>query len=185
MSEVKLELIRLAKIPTTGLTVIVAVWILGIEIGSVSEVGVEGVKFHPGNFNETKEKKEITVNEDLKVSVPSNAEKTIADVKAAKYSNEPSSQGWVYLGTYVNGTWSDRLIEISEYLVPEIGKSYVVLADSISVRTGKPTFPLYRLKTRIAFANKGDLIKITAIDTDLGRNRVWAKVEVYPLQKQS
>lgn len=185
MSEVKLELIRLAKIPLTGFTVVLAVWILGIEIGSVSEVGVEGVKFHPGSFNQTKEKEEVTVSEDLKVSLPSTAEKTIADVKASKYSNQSSTDGWVYLGTYVNGMWSDRLIEISEYLVPELGKSYVVLADSISVRTGKPTFPLYRLKTRIGFANKGDLIKITAIDTNLGRNRVWARVEVYPSQKES
>lgn len=185
MSEIKLELIRLLKIPLIGFTVVVAVWILGVEIGSVSEFSIEGVKFHPGTMNQSTEVTGISINNDLDVSLPSDAKNTIAEVTKSQYAESPSTTGWVYLGTYVNGVWSDRLIEISEYLVPEVGRSYVVLVKSISARTGKPTFPLYKLKTRIGFANKGDLIKLVSIDSNLGRNRVWAKVEVYPLIKES
>ena len=185
MSEVKIELIRLLKIPLTGITIVTAMLVLGIEVGSVSEIGPDGIKFHPGRMNETTEKREIQKNSDLNVSVPLNAKDTYQQVTESKYSESPSTEGWVYLGSFADGKWIDRLIEISEYLIPEVSKSYVVLPDSIGVRAGKPSFPLYQLKPRIGFANKGDLIKIIAIDPDLGRNRVWAKVQVYPLMKES
>ena len=180
MSEIKVELIRLLRIPITGLTIVLSIWILGVDVGGISEIGMGGIKFYPDTINQTKEKKEISKNKDLNVSIPTTALNTIKTVESSKYSDTPSAQGWVYLGTYSDGIWNDRVIEISEYLTPEVGKSYFVVAHSIYIRTAKPAFPFYKLKPRIGLAKKGDLLRIVALDTNLGRNRVWAKVDVYP-----
>lgn len=179
MNNIKIELIRLVKFPIAALTVVIVIIYLGIDVGNIKKVGIDGIEFHPDNIITTTKKTQITSENNIKVEVPVTSEELIANVSQSTYSEKPESIGWVYLGTYLKGSWNDRLIEISDFLLPEINKSYIVVANSISVRTGKPSFPFYGLKNRIGFADNHDLIKILEIDTNLGRNRVWAKVEIY------
>lgn len=179
MTEVKVELIKLLKFPVAVLTIVLAVLYLDINLGNLKEAGPGGLSFYPDSRITSIEKSEVTTNNNLDVSLPDTSNRVIEKVKESTYSDTPSSEGWVYLGTFRDGSWNDRLIEISDFLVPEVGKSYVVIADSISVRTGKPQFPLYNLKQRIGFTNKDDLLKVIKLDTNLGKNRVWAKVEAY------
>lgn len=186
MSELKIELIKLLKFPIAGLTIIVVALSLGVNMGNLKEFGPTGMKFfHPGEMIHTKKKKEIVTSNNLDVSLPITSKKIIDSVSKTKYSDKPVSTGWLYLGTYKNGSWNDRLIEISEFMIPEINKSYVVVADTINVRVDKPRFPFYALKNRVGFANKDDLLKIIDIDSNLGKNRVWAKVEVYSKVEES
>lgn len=180
MNEIKIEIVKLLKFPIIGLTIVFVVFSLGIDMSNIKDIGPNGVAFfHPGTLINSTEKKDIIANNNLDVSLPKTSSKVIEKVSNTIYSSKPTSTGWVYLGTYKNGAWRDRLIEISEFLIPEINKSYVIVADSVAVRAGKPKFPFYGLKERVGFAKKDDLVKVILLDSDLGKNRVWAKIEVY------
>jgi len=106
--------------------------------------------------------------------------KAMIAVQAIEYAATPSTNGWVYLGTYSKNSWQAKLIEISNTVLPEVGKSYVVSTSYINVRSGKPSAPFYGMKEKVGRTNAGDRIKIVKLDSNLGKNRVWAKVEVYP-----
>ena len=180
MEEVKLEIVRLLKYPVAGATLVFVIIILEIDVGNIKKAGMDGFEFYENKSITTKEEKSIAIGDNIEVQVPISSKDIVKTVQTSKYAKEESVVGWVYLGTYIDNSWNDRLIEISDYLLPEINKSYVVTANIINVRIGKPTFPFYGLKNQSGLAKEGDLIKIVALDSNLGRNRVWAKVKVYP-----
>ena len=97
---------------------------------------------------------------------------------ALKVSQTYVLEGWMYLGTFKDRTWKARQLDIGGTL-PAVQSEYVVLDDTY-LRTGKPSFPLYKLSEAIGVAKKGDRVLITEIDPDVGKNRVWARVRVTP-----
>ena len=97
---------------------------------------------------------------------------------ALKISRSYMLEGWMYVGTFKDGHWQARQLEIGGSL-PEAQKVYTV-ADDTYLRSGKPAFPLYKLSDAVGVAKKGDRILITELDADVGKNRVWARVRVMP-----
>lgn len=152
---------------------------LGIEYGALKSVGKDGAEFFPPEKITTIETETIEKSKNIDVSVPEIKNEIADKIRKTKYLDSPSFAGWAYLGTYANGEWDNRSIEISDLLLPELGKSYLVIANSLSIREGYPSFPFYSLKDRIGFAVRGDLVKIEALEPDIGKSRVWAKVAVY------
>lgn len=179
MHEVKAELIRLLKIPLIGVTAILVVNALGIETGSLKSAGADGIEFYPAEKVKSVETQRLGKSEGVEVSVPVVSSEVAEEVNASTYEKKPTLTGWTHLGTYSNGAWESRTIEISDLLLPQKSQSYVVIADSISIRVDYPSFPFYRLSDRTGFANKGDLMRIAELKSDIGKSRVWANVEVF------
>jgi len=86
------------------------------------------------------------------------------------------SSGWLYLGNFEGGKWTKRTIKIVKEL-PKEGDKYTVI-DDVYLRDSKPKLPLYKLGKILGVIKVGEEIKIDIVDTDVGRNRVWAKVTV-------
>lgn len=99
---------------------------------------------------------------------------------ALKISRSYMLEGWMYLGTFKNGHWEARQLEINGSL-PKEQEVYSVVDDTY-LRSGKPSFPLYKLSDAVGVAKVGDRILITELDSDVGKNRVWAHVRVMPTQ---
>ena len=97
---------------------------------------------------------------------------------ALKISQSYMLEGWMYLGTFKDGHWEARQLKIGESL-PEEQKVYSVVDDTY-LRSGKPSFPLYKLSDAVGVAKKGDRVLITELDSDVGKNRVWARVRLMP-----
>ena len=97
---------------------------------------------------------------------------------AVKISRSYTRDGWMYLGTFTDGQWGARQIAIGRSL-PEEGKEYKVVDDTY-LRVKKPSFPLYKLADAVGVVKKGDEVHILELDSDLGKNRVWARVRVVP-----
>lgn len=185
MSDIKLEFIKLLKYPVVGVTVVVVVLTLGIDVGNIKRIGMDGVEFHQNNLITTSKTKTVETKDKKKVQVPDTSHELASVLKVTNYSDKPSVTGWAYLGTYEKGSWSQRVIEVPELILPVPGNTYIVSANSINVREGKPQFPFYALKDKVGFAEKEDLIKILELDSDVGHNRVWAKIEVYTRDHKS
>lgn len=86
------------------------------------------------------------------------------------------TSGWTYLGTFQGNKWSKTTIKIGNEL-PKMGEGFKVI-DDVYIRDSKPTFPLYQLGKILGVLKVGEEIRIDELDTDVGRNRVWAKVSV-------
>lgn len=99
-----------------------------------------------------------------------------ASAKNIIQSISTESSGWTYLGTFVDNKWSRSTVEISNKL-PKKGEIYKII-DDVYLRDSKPIFPLYKLGKILGVLKLGEEIRIDKLDTDVGRNRVWAKVTV-------
>lgn len=99
-----------------------------------------------------------------------------ASAKNIIQSISTKSSGWSYLGTFVDNKWSISTIKIGNEL-PREGKVYKII-DDVYIRNSKPTFPLYELGKILGVLKVGEEIRVDKLDTDVGRNRVWAKVTV-------
>jgi len=83
-------------------------------------------------------------------------------------------EGWVYLGTFENGTWSERTAAVGPQ-PPAIGER-IRITNPLNLRIAKPVWPFYRLGDVAAHLNKGDMVEVVEVDQDVGRHRVWAFV---------
>jgi hypothetical protein len=99
-----------------------------------------------------------------------------ASAKNIIQSISTESSGWSYIGTYANNKWSGLTIEKGNGL-PEVGAVYKVI-DDVYIRDSKPTFPLYKLGKILGAIKVGQEIRIDNLDSDVGKNRVWAEVTV-------
>jgi hypothetical protein len=99
-----------------------------------------------------------------------------ASAKNIIQSISTESSGWSYLGTFVDSKWSGSTIEIGNKL-PKKEEIYKII-DDVYLRDSKPIFPLYKLGKILGVLKLGEEIRIDELDTDVGRNRVWAKVTV-------
>jgi hypothetical protein len=106
------------------------------------------------------------------------ASKAALTSAALKISQSYMLEGWMYLGTFKDDHWEARQLEIGGSL-PEEQRIYSVVDDTY-LRSGKPSFPLYKLSDAVGVAKRGDQILIMEIDSDVGKNRVWARVRVMP-----
>lgn len=97
---------------------------------------------------------------------------------ALKISQSYTLEGWMYLGTFKDGKWVTRQLDIGESL-PTVQNEYSVVDDTY-LRSGKPSFPLYKLSDAIGVAKQGDRVLITELEPDVGKDRVWARVRVIP-----
>ena len=100
---------------------------------------------------------------------------------ALKISRSYTLEGWMYLGTFKDGNWVTRQLEIGPTL-PEEQNEYSVVDDTY-LRSGKPSFPLYKLSDAIGVAKQGDRVLITELEPDVGKDRVWARVRVMPARR--
>jgi len=97
---------------------------------------------------------------------------------ALKISRSYTLEGWMYLGTFDGKKWAARQLDIGESL-PEQEKVYSVVDDTY-LRSGKPSFPLYKLSNAIGVVKIGDEVRIAELEANVGKNRVWARVRVIP-----
>lgn len=98
---------------------------------------------------------------------------------AAKIARAYSHRGWMYIGTLKDEEWKTRpQIKIDAGL-PQTGQSYDVTDDTY-LRSARPKFPTYKLASAIAVVKRGDNVLIEEVATDVGRDRVWARVRVTP-----
>jgi hypothetical protein len=96
--------------------------------------------------------------------------KTLVEEKATP----PKQVGWIYAGQYIE-TWMSTNLQIGPGL-PVVGEVYFA-ANAVAIREGKPSFPFYRLKKRVGTVNKVTKVRVLEIDPDVGRNRVWLRIE--------
>ncbi len=115
---------------------------------------------------------EVTRSEihDLGKQLQTDLNKTIV----RKIATLPKQKGWIYAGQYED-TWIATNLQIGSGL-PVTGEKYIA-AKAVAIRADKPSFPFYRMKKRVGTVNKEGTIKVIEIDPNVGRNRVWLRIE--------
>ncbi len=94
-------------------------------------------------------------------------------------SPEPDQSGWVYLGTFDGREWQKQAIEVGETLPV---KGAVLIAGSGALLwTKEPESRFlsgYEAGRLSAVVQRGDTLIVRDLRTDIGRNNVWALVDV-------